>query len=295
MCERCDRLEANMIEQVLFAAAHRELILAEADSGESVPHAVRPLSAAEKKAKMRFGEIEALEHSAAEKIGKLLDGNRQLYILSVIGEIFRGRDRADAAQVIDAFEQLAKAQPKAVAAEIARATKDIESILAQVYAGASLIAVGEAGRQKAPTMPDALDAEPGRFHDQARMVAMHPWTRLTSKLQADMLTPAALAKPVSKADVQKALEAIPIDGAKDLARQAVNTAHGAGRYDTMAPLDPVEIYASELLDGATCDRCEAVDGKEYASMEEALVEYETGGYGACRGGSRCRGTLVSIY
>jgi hypothetical protein len=30
-------------------------------------------------------------------------------------------------------------------------------------------------------------------------------------------------------------------------------------------------------------------------MTEALVEYETGGYGACKGGARCRGTLVFQY
>lgn len=295
MCKRCDDLEADVVEQVLLAAAERELILAEADSGESVPHAKRPLSAAERKARMRFGEIEALEQAAADKIAKLLDGNRQLYILSVIGEIFGARDRASSAQVIDAFERISRAQPKAVAAEIARAAKDIETILEQVYTGASLIAVGEAARQGVDHLPGALDPEPGRFHDQARMVALHPWTRLTSKLQADMLTPAALAKPVTKADVQKALEAIPLDGAKDLGRQAINSAHGAGRHDTIAPMEPREIYASELLDGETCDRCEAVDGKQYASMADALVEYEQGYYGACRGGSRCRGTLVSIY
>jgi hypothetical protein len=295
MCARCDALGADLTAEVMLAAAERELILTQADAGESVPHAIRPLSKAERAAKMRFSEIEALQQSAAEEAAKLLASNAQVYISSVIGAIFGARDRASAAQVVEAFAQLTRAQPKAVTAEIERATKAIATILEQVYTGASLIAVGEAARQGVTAGVAALDPTPGRFDDHARMVALHPWTRLTSKLQADLLTPAALAGPVTKKDVETALKAIPLDGATDLAKQTINTAHGAGRYDTMAPLDPAEIYASELLDGATCDRCAAVDGKQYASMAEALVEYETGGYGACRGGARCRGTLVSIY
>jgi hypothetical protein len=295
MCARCDTLAADLTAEVMLAAAERELILAQADAGESVPGAIRPLTEAERRAKMRFGEIEQLEQSAAEKAAKLLASNAQVYIMAVIGAIFGGRDTADAGQVVEAFEQLNRAQPKAVVTEIERSAEAIATILEQVYAGASLIAIGEATRQRVPDLPDALEPEPGRFKDLARMVALHPWTRLTSKLQTDLLTPAALAAPVTKKDVETALKAIPLDGAEDLAKQTINTAHGAGRYETIAPLNPVEIYASELLDGATCDRCAAVDGKEYATMAEALVEYETGGYGACRGGARCRGTLVSVY
>jgi len=295
MCAKCDTLEADLQAEILFAGIERELMLAEKDAGESVAHAIRPLSKAERKAKMRFGEIEALEQSAADKAAKLLAGNAQVYIMAIIGAIFGDRDTATADQVIEAFERLNRAQPKAVITETARASEAIEAILGQVYAGASLIAIGEASRQRVPDLPDALEPEPGRFKALARMVALHPWTRLTSKLQTDLLTPAALAGPIEKKDVEKALKAIPIDGATDLARQTINTAHGAGRYDTIAPMEPAEIYASELLDGATCDRCAAVDGKQYATMAEALVEYETGGYGACRGGSRCRGTLISIY
>jgi hypothetical protein len=296
MCQACDSLTVEAGVELLLASATRDLILAQTDTGESVPHATRPLSAAEKRAKMRFGEIDKLESAAAEKAAKLLASNAQVYIMAVIGAIFGTRDTAEPDQVVDAFDRLARGEiPPKVAAAMTAAEVSITGILAQVYAGASLIALGEAARQGGKNLPDGLEADADRFRPLAKAVALHPWTRLTTKAQADMLTPKALSTPFVKADVEKALQAIPLDGANDLARQAVNTAHGQGRYDTIAPLQPTEIYASELLDGETCDACEKVDGKEYETLADALTEYETGGYGACKGGSRCRGTLVSVY
>jgi len=296
MCARCDTLEHDLTVEVMLAAAERELILAQTDTGESVPHATRPLSAAEKRAKMRFGEIDKLETAAAEKAAKLLSSNAQVYIMAVIGAIFGRRDTATADQVVEAFDRLSRGElPAGVTRTTDALTDSINEILADVYAGASLIALGEASRQKVPDLPDPLEADPDRFRTLARTVPMYAWNRLTTKLQTDLLTPANLATPFARADVEAALKAIPLDGAADLAKQAINTAHGAGRYDTIAPLQPTEIYASELLDGETCDACARVDGKEYETMADALVEYETGGYGACKGGSRCRGTLISVY
>ena len=296
MCAKCDTIEADLTVEVLLAEAEQALILAQTDAGESVAGAIRPLSPAEKRAKMRFSEIEALEQAAADEAAKLLASNAQVYIRAVIGEIFGADNTATPAQIVKAFERLARGKMPAAAVEAAdKLALSIGSILEQVYAGASLIALGEARRQGVKDLPAPLVPVAGQFAALAGAVALHPWTRLTTKLQADMLTPKALAAPAVKADVEAAARAVPLDGATDLAHQSINAAHGAGRYDTIAPMEPVEIYSSELLDGATCDRCAEVDGKEYATMEEALVEYETGGYGACRGGSRCRGTLVSVY
>jgi hypothetical protein len=55
------------------------------------------------------------------------------------------------------------------------------------------------------------------------------------------------------------------------------------------------IYASELLDGATCQECALIDGTEYESIAEAEIDYPVGGYVYCEGGLRCRGTLVCVY
>jgi hypothetical protein len=298
VCQACGALAGEVTVQVMLAAAERELILAQADAGQSVPHATRPLSAAEKRAKMRFKEIDDLQVTAAQKAAKLLAGNAQVYVMAVIGAIFGAERTLEPDQFVEEFDRLARGEmPADVAAEIEDATGSIAGILATVFAGASLIAIGEARRQGAKQLPDGLRAVHGRYDTLARAVALHPWTRLTSKLQTDLLTPRNLAAPITRDDVETTLKAIPLDGATDLAKQAIHTAHGQGRHETMqeALPEPQECYASELLDGETCARCAAVDGKEYDTLAEGLVEYETGGYGACLGGARCRGTLVSVY
>lgn len=302
MCARCDTLGADLTAEVMLAAAERELIFVQADAGESVPGAIRPLSGAERRAKMRFSEIEALEQAAAAEAAKLLASNAQVYIRAVISAIFGAADAVQPAAVVDALEALNRSQPDDVIAETARAQKVMSTILGQVYAGAGLIVIGEAKRQGVKKTPKPLAAETDRFDLLAKAVALHPWTRLTSKLQADMMNPVTLMKtalaagdPILRADVQKALEAIPLDGAEDLARQTIHTAHGAGRTETAETMAPDEIYSSELLDGETCDACAKVDGKDYDTMAEAKTEYEAGGYGACKGGARCRGTLVFQY
>lgn len=296
MCAKCDTLETDLTVEVLLAQAERQLILAQNDSGESVPQAVRPLSAAEKRAKMRFGEIHDLEENAAEKAAKLLASNAQVYIMAVISAIFGEDQTVEAGAVIAAFERLAYGKIPAAATEAAdKLALSIGEILAGVYAGASVIALGEAARQGMKDLPDPLTAKLGRFDDLARAVALHPWTRLTSKLQAEMLTPKALLTPPDRDAVTATLRAIPLDGAEDLARQTIHTAHGAGRNDTATSLEPESVHASELLDGQTCFPCSQVDGKNYDTLEEALTEYETGGFGSCKGGNRCRGTLVYHY
>ena len=44
-----------------------------------------------------------------------------------------------------------------------------------------------------------------------------------------------------------------------------------------------------------CHACEAVDGREYESLEAAREDYPLGGFKDCRGQARCRGTLVFEY
>ena len=91
------------------------------------------------------------------------------------------------------------------------------------------------------------------------------------------------------------LEAVPMAGAVDEARQGVHQVVGAGRQDAAAAAGPARIWSSELLDGSTCLPCSAVDGREYESLEAAREDYPLGGFARCDGGPRCRGTLVIEY
>jgi hypothetical protein len=76
---------------------------------------------------------------------------------------------------------------------------------------------------------------------------------------------------------------------------AVNAAQNQGRDAVFGLNRPSAIYASELLDVNTCAPCRSVDGKQYASVADADADYPTGGYHACSGGPRCRGTKVAVW
>jgi hypothetical protein len=77
----------------------------------------------------------------------------------------------------------------------------------------------------------------------------------------------------------------------------VQQATNAGRaavFERVPDEAPLEYVASELLDENTCDECEDVDGTTFPTLEAALRAYPSGGFHACRGGPRCRGTVVAV-
>jgi hypothetical protein len=80
------------------------------------------------------------------------------------------------------------------------------------------------------------------------------------------------------------------------ARTAAASADGLGRQAGVVGLAaPAAVYASELLDRNTCGPCSLVDGKQYADLAAARLDYPGGIYRACEGGLRCRGTLVFVW
>lgn len=52
------------------------------------------------------------------------------------------------------------------------------------------------------------------------------------------------------------------------------------------------MWASELLDENTCEKCAQIDGREYETTAQARVDYPAGVYEDCEAESGCRGTLV---
>ncbi|UGL61888.1 capsid maturation protease [Arthrobacter phage EastWest] len=298
MCDLC----VTARRELLLAEAERELILAEADARESVPNAVRPLSKEERRAKVRFGDIDEMERTAESRAATALVSLRADVNDALLDELF-GNDGTDAAPqfVADKLTTLLQLQPKRVQKAVDDATNDISVILGDVYKQSAAIVIEEAKRQgsnvdKLPAGKLLLSAGDSIFDALAAAVASYFWQRVTGVLQRELLSPATLLKSVvTRADVEQTLGEIDPAGALDQASQAIHGARGAGRYEQAAAFEPEEIWASELMDGRTCPACEKVDGKEYATLEEARVEYETGGYGACAGGARCRGTLIMIY
>ena len=297
MCDLC----ATAKRELLFAEVERELILAESDAGESVPNAVRPLSADERRAKMRFGDIDTMERMAESRAATLLIELRAEINDALLDELFVEGETAAPAAVADRLTTLLQVQPERVQRAVAAAADGIGSVLDDVYAQSARIVVEEAKRQGSDVskLPDSRLKFAGGaslFDMLSGAAVSYFWQRITTVLQRELLAPTALVRSiVARADVDVVLGDIDPAGALDQVSQAVHAARGAGRYDQAAEFEPEEIWASELMDGRTCRPCELVDGKDYATLAEARVEYEAGGYGACAGGARCRGTLVMIY
>lgn len=76
---------------------------------------------------------------------------------------------------------------------------------------------------------------------------------------------------------------------------AMTAAQNEGRMAVLAVAPPAEYLASEALDRNSCKPCRDVDGTRYTTLPDARTAYPTGGYTGCLGGSRCRGTLVTVW
>lgn len=73
---------------------------------------------------------------------------------------------------------------------------------------------------------------------------------------------------------------------------AVHAARHAGRVAVFEAHPPQQLVADESHeDGGRCPACAAIDQHVYPDLAAALVDYGSGGYRACAGGQRCRGTL----
>ena len=97
-------------------------------------------------------------------------------------------------------------------------------------------------------------------------------------------------------EVEAHLRAMKHQWTSDQLRGAVQMAQNGGRLAVMDQAEgAVGFYASELLDTNTCAHCVNIDGKEYDTVAAARLDYPSGGFHACEGGPRCRGTVVAVY
>lgn len=77
---------------------------------------------------------------------------------------------------------------------------------------------------------------------------------------------------------------------------ATQHSYGIGRQEYIKAAAPKTVYASELLDGNTCEECASVDGTEYPSVAASEGDYPAGaGFVSCLAGLRCRGGCVAVY
>jgi hypothetical protein len=77
---------------------------------------------------------------------------------------------------------------------------------------------------------------------------------------------------------------------------AITAAQNEGRRTVLEAAPPARVYtASEILDRNVCGPCRDIDGTEFETLADSLVAYPAGGYTACLGGPRCRGTVVPLW
>lgn len=111
------------------------------------------------------------------------------------------------------------------------------------------------------------------------------------RLSGPQATPEQVADAVRSelAELKDSTLALEVQGSVTEAQMAARVAaHEQGPA-------PARYVATEIMDLNTCSPCAQVDGREYASLAEAQVDYPTGGYYACDGADRCRGFLFAEY
>lgn len=147
-----------------------------------------------------------------------------------------------------------------------------------------------------PVMPDLEKlVEELRVRSQALESLLASSLSESARTKAVQLSGGGLAPEDVAAEVKLHLNGLSNSWLRDQLGGALTAAQNAGRRATMAANNAVRMYASEILDHNTCERCITVDGREYQDPLLAARDYPTGGYKDCLGGPRCRGTLVAIY
>jgi hypothetical protein len=197
-------------------------------------------------------------------------------------------------------QRLTRLDASRIAAPVLGADELAELLLPAAREGAAL-AVAEAIEQGRV----GLEVPSGErlaalVRDQARAVAEQGahGMELSAQRRAAQVTGGGLSPSEVAEDVVAHLQGLKHQWTRDQLAGAVQAAQVAGRLETWRAVpeeEPVAFHASELLDGATCDPCAGVDGREYGSIAEAQRDYPSGGFRGCQGGPRCRGTVVAVF
>jgi hypothetical protein len=110
-------------------------------------------------------------------------------------------------------------------------------------------------------------------------------------------TPAGFAAAADEVD--RYLASLSDATLRDQLGAALTAAQNHGRIAVLeaAPesAGTARYVAAEFLDKNTCENCRKIDGTEFGDLAEAEAAYPTGGYSACLGLMRCRGTVVPVW
>lgn len=268
------------------------LILAEASTGESVEHAVRPLSEAERASGVRFGDLQAVQDAYLEAITPVILVLMGAAADAVTAESARAAMSATMLRVLDEWRTT---PPRALQEAMEAAVGRVDEALTVAYRESAQLLVKEAASQGVRVA--AATEAPAWTQAQARIVASNATEKILDAAKTVYEQPRATITLPTVEEVQEAVTGVSDKGPIDKARQAGNAVVNEGRFDTVAQAarQPAWIYSSEVMDGArTCSPCQAIDGKEWRTIAEAREWYNPT-MRDCLGQSRCRGTLVYVW
>lgn len=263
------------------------VILAERAEGRTPPGMFRPTFPHEQF--VNFAEIDDILGDGYRRTAEALDEVRN----SILDAMSNAWDLppGESEKLARAIREFGAAQSPQIRQVVDKSVREIADAMASVNHRSAAGLVREAARQGVSPARTVSLVRGARYADMASAGPAILWSRLNAAA-AQVVTPR-----VTPAEVIRAAETVSVAQATDTARQGVHVAAGDGRLAGIDTLrEPSDIYASELLDGRTCDRCARVDGRRYANLEAAMNDYPGAGpYWNCRGGARCRGTLVVVY
>ncbi|WP_326829689.1 DUF935 domain-containing protein [Streptosporangium sp. NBC_01810] len=180
---------------------------------------------------------------------------------------------------------------------------DAQAVLAEQMATVAQTSaeqlVAEAAGQGVEVEPPPVDVE------QLGQVAAAVAALLASGLAA-AAGREALRRAAPGANGVEVAEAVTtyLDGLTDASLRsqlggAITAAQQAGRFAALESALEVNpdglLIASEVNDVSTCGPCREIDGTEFADLGAAMAAYPVGGYVACKGGVRCRGTVFGLW
>lgn len=210
--------------------------------------------------------------------------------------------RADlVAEIETLIDDGAVAELNALAVDSGDATAELESALNRLAARSADRVVEEADAQGVSVDPADPDGEVlGTVASLTAGTLGAAYAMSAGREAARLWAPGASGRSVASSvdDFLKTLtDAQPAEQLGGALHGAVN----AARTDTLAGAPKCSVYATEVMDTATCSPCKRIDGKflgyntNTADLRYVREVYPYGGYRDCQGRSRCRGTVVGVW
>lgn len=255
---------------------------ARADAGDVPVRARRQATGVEAAAQVDFAALEAQFVDARDRLLDEFATVRAGWVDDLTAQVRAATTLAD----LDGLTVATDALAAVVAAVMAQAAED-----------AAAEHVAEVGRQGVDTVEVEPDLTAVDLAGRAALVAglLAAGAVASARGRALVAGSDPLDSDALADDVRSHLEGLSDVQARDRLGGAVTAATNAGRTAAMGALPEADYYASELLDSATCANCSSVDGTQFGSLAEVRAAYPAGGYHACLGGDRCRGTAVAVH